>query len=375
MPQLRRITSGSSWIPQIDGLRFVAIMSVVLFHLSGEVHVRGLYPVAIPTAWPQALFNFTNGDRGVWCFFVISGFILARPFLRQYRLGGHPVQLGAYFLRRVTRLEPPYILMLLLSLFAAYLMFPISLKERLPHLLASIFYVHNLFLPHGVPINFVLWTLEIEVQFYILAPLMGNLYRIENTVLRRSIFALLVLASGFGSLFLSPYFHGTLLYYAQYFFAGFLLADLLEYPRYSNHESWSWDLVSVAGWPIVFFLPRLPATEAWLPLVLIPLYLAAFRGKLSNWFFRHPLIALTGGMCYSIYLTHVMSMSISYRLVKYVRVGGETTSPIVQLLLLLVPTLLGGLVYFVLIERPCMDPKWPLKLWCWVRGRESEITI
>jgi peptidoglycan/LPS O-acetylase OafA/YrhL len=37
---LRRITSGSSWIPEIDGLRFVAIVLVMLFHLSAEVTTK-----------------------------------------------------------------------------------------------------------------------------------------------------------------------------------------------------------------------------------------------------------------------------------------------------------------------------------------------
>ena len=91
MLRLRRITSGASWIPQIDGLRFVAIVSVVLFHLGGQVSVRGPKMLLVPHSvyWLGVMQG--NGDRGVVLFFVISGYILARPFLRQHRLEGHPV--------------------------------------------------------------------------------------------------------------------------------------------------------------------------------------------------------------------------------------------------------------------------------------------
>ncbi len=247
-------------------------------------------------------------------------------------------------------------------------MFPISLRELLPHLAAHIFYLHNLIFPNGPPINFVLWSLEVEVQFYILAPLMGNLYRIENTPLRRSTFLVLMLVCGFGSTFVNGYLRTTVLYFGQYFFAGFLLADLLEYPRYTNQESWAWDLVSLVGWPLVFMAPNTPTTEAFLPLLLIPIYLAAFRGKASNWFFRRPLVALTGGMCYSIYLTHMLYVAIFFRFVKHVHVGGDATSAILQMAIMLLPTLAGGALYFVFIERPCMDPRWPQKLWSRVSG-------
>ena len=40
LDRIRRITRDGRWIPEIDGLRFVAIMSVLLFHLYGELQDR-----------------------------------------------------------------------------------------------------------------------------------------------------------------------------------------------------------------------------------------------------------------------------------------------------------------------------------------------
>ena len=53
------------------------------------------------------------GFRGVELFFVISGFILGLPFAAHYLKGAAPVSLRKYYLRRLTRLEPPYIVALL----------------------------------------------------------------------------------------------------------------------------------------------------------------------------------------------------------------------------------------------------------------------
>lgn len=112
--------SGGTWVPQIDGLRFVAIVSVVLFHVMGQLLARTGHFIAIQPRYALLAELVGNGDRGVLLFFVISGYILARPFLRQYRLGGKRVSVGAYYLRRVTRLEPPYVLSLLLYAFAIW---------------------------------------------------------------------------------------------------------------------------------------------------------------------------------------------------------------------------------------------------------------
>jgi peptidoglycan/LPS O-acetylase OafA/YrhL len=360
--QLRRITSGASWIPQIDGLRFVAIMGVLLFHARGEVQNRGLQLIALPPSadWLDRLI--LGGDRGVPLFFVVSGFILARPFLRQHRLGGRPVQLGAYFKRRITRLELPYALSLLIDTVAIVAAFHIALRKLLPHLLISMLYLHRPVYARDSDINFITWTLEVEVQFYILMPLLANLFRISSTTWRRGAIGLLMIAWAALTWQSTPWMRFSIMEQMQYFLAGLLLADLLEYPRYSNHESWSWDIVSLLGWPIIFLVPHTRFTLGFLPLLIIPVCIAAFRGKASNWFFRQPVIAITGGMCYSIYLMHMLLISISFRLIKHLWLPSIGATFALQMVLLTAAVLLGSTVYYVLIERPCMDPNWPGKL-------------
>src|SRR2546430_17291034 len=69
MLRFRRITTHNNFIPQIDGLRFVAIASVVLFHIYSALETRSAIPVPSPE-------NLDLAKRGVELFFALSGFFL-----------------------------------------------------------------------------------------------------------------------------------------------------------------------------------------------------------------------------------------------------------------------------------------------------------
>jgi peptidoglycan/LPS O-acetylase OafA/YrhL len=358
--------SSGTWVPQIDGLRFVAIVSVLLFHILGQLVSRIGHTVDIQPRYTLLKRIAANGDRGVQLFFVISGYILARPFLRQHRLGGKPVSLAAYYLRRITRLEPPYLLALLLYT-AAFVTFGAPLRPLLPHLAASMTYLHNLIYRSPSAINFVTWSLEIEIQFYLLAPLLGLLYLLRNTAFRQLLLLALILAGGAFSLYANSHdnlWRWTILNHLHYFLTGFLLADLIEGHQQQPYRNPAWDAVSLMGWPIVFLLPRTDATLAWLPLLILPLYLATFYGPASNWCFRRPFVALTGGMCYSIYLMHMLIISIAFKATRHLAVLHDfLLNYLVQVFTLGTAIALFGTLYYVLIERPCMDPHWPRGLW------------
>ncbi len=158
---------------------------------------------------------------------------------------------------------------------------------------------------------------------------------------------------------------GTILNYVQYFLAGFLLADIVEGHQQQPYRSIAWDAVSVLVWPIIFLLcPRVDATIAWLPFLVLPVYVAAFYGPASNWFFRRPFVALGGGMCYSFYLTHMLIISVVFKATKHLAVFQDLLlNYTIQVVTLGTAIALLGTLYFVLIERPCMDPQWPQKLW------------
>lgn len=357
MLQLRRITTQKQFIPQIDGLRFIAITSVVLFHIYSALDHGAIHP-------PLHL-NEGLARRGVELFFAISGFILGVPFATHHLLNGPSIRLKQYFLRRLTRLEPPYFLSFPLWMLMEWVVWRRPLSDMAPHLLANFVYQHNLiFGAFSGAVSSVAWSLEVEVQFYILVPLLSAVFWISHVWTRR---ALILMAMAGLAAFGFPlngneHFHYSILYYLPFFLAGFLICDL-----YLTRGNWKlsfvWDVLALCLWPIVWWPGRDP-DHFLLPFIIVALYLAAFRGRLCSAFFSNRVITNIGGMCYSIYLLHFPIIYAVKHNTGYWHIGNNFWIFFALQCVLIVPVvLLFCGAFFVLIERPCMDRGWPRKLW------------
>jgi peptidoglycan/LPS O-acetylase OafA/YrhL len=301
-------------------------------------------------------------------FFIISGFVLALPFATRFLAGGPRVSLGAYYLRRLTRLEPPYIIAMvaffaILAVRAAH-----TVGELGPHLLASLAYVHNLVYGQGSLLNVVAWSLEIEVQFYLLAPVLCGVFAIRSRWLRRA--AIVAAAVVVGLVQWKFIGHGTragltLLNFAQFFFAGFLLADLyLVEWRQQPSTRRAWDLVGLAACVMMVFSWQHAVTERVIfPFAALVAYMAAFRGPMFRRGLTNPWITSIGGMCYTIYLLHYPFISAAgARTVSLGLTADFGVNLFLQTLLLIPPLLVVSSLYFVFIERPCMERDWPQRL-------------
>lgn len=335
--RLSRVTSTGDLIAEIDGLRFVAIAAVLLHHIASismEASTRFGSPVRFPRDWRRLSEDSTlvhalaQGYFGVHLFFVISGFVLALPFIRHY-LGtsGKPFpSLRSYFLRRITRIEPPYVINMVfcLTLLAAWMpLYP----ETWQHFCASLFYVHNLIYSRGSTINGVAWSLEIEVQFYILAPLFASaVFSIRNPVVRRTLLTAAIVGCAAWTQFVlwkTPYqnLKMSLLAYMQYFLAGFLLADLHQTGVVHNRrQSLVWDALGVAGAAMVLLAMMFWRDELYcvLPFLVLLFYAGAFQGRILQRIFSARPIVIVGGMCYTIYLYHVPIITVFKDLVRAV---------------------------------------------------------
>jgi peptidoglycan/LPS O-acetylase OafA/YrhL len=386
-----RITTSGAFIPEIDGLRFIAIASVLLLHCSGIVFgplvadPATLYPDPHFSRLPEVLrhkallVRFSqHGHYGVQIFFVISGFILALPFARHYLTGGKRIRYRDYLLRRVTRLEAPYVLSLLLRAGLWFYLGTFSAAVLLPHLGYSIFYLHGI--RYGVPsiISTVAWSLEVEVQFYLIAPLLAVVFCVKPAWLRRIALVLAIAMCAPLQTALIPHWStwvrggvwgGALTNFIQFFLAGLLLADLYLEGWEKIPSSWLWDLFCIPGWIALFWLGLAPFQYV-APLLIPFLFVGAFKGKVVRAFTRHPLISTIGGMCYSIYLIHFTVLSIVMKVPA--RLHFSVDMGLVFGYLIAIPMAIAvSAVYFLLIERPCMDKYWPQKLAAWIRARTA----
>lgn len=148
-------------LPGMDGLRALAATAVFGVHLNQVLDVD-LY-------WgPFDLgLLLENGDVGVALFFVLSGYLLSRPFLA-YRTGiASRPSLPSYALHRLVRIVPAYYLCLLVLLWLnGTWQVPEGRIDALLHLL----FIFNFAEFSTLSINPVFWTLAVEMQFYLLLP-------------------------------------------------------------------------------------------------------------------------------------------------------------------------------------------------------------
>lgn len=366
--RLARVTASNRFIAEIDGLRFLAIAPVVIFHVRNYLEVHPVAAYAPPPEADWAARLALHGHYGVQLFFIISGFVLALPFARAYAHGLPRVGLREYFVRRLTRLEPPYVVAMLGCFALLVFVRGDRAADLLPHLAAGLVYQHGTIYGELNPVNLVAWSLEVEVQFYLLVPLLATVFAVRGRTRRRALLAsaaaLLVLwqatlmpAGGRVAL--------SLLNYLQYFLAGFLLADLyLHEMREAPPKRWAWDAVALAGWPLLLFVCewRGLAHAVFAPLALL-LFCAAFCGRLTNRVLTNRWLTAVGGMCYTIYLIHFQLLSAFEKAAGGLSFTDHFGTNLLLHCALFAPVVLAfGAAYFLLVEKPCMRRDWPRRL-------------
>lgn len=178
---------GNPRFPLIDSLRGIAVLAVVTFHvaiISGAVGVRVAGDLLA-----------VLGDVGLVLFFVISGFLLYRPFVAARASGRSPPSTRRYARRRVLRIVPGYWAALtLLSVFPG-IVGPFSGDWWRFYFFGQLYASRTV--GAGIP---VAWTLCVEVSFYLLLPLWARATRRvrvgrgERSLLRMELAPLALLA-------------------------------------------------------------------------------------------------------------------------------------------------------------------------------------
>jgi peptidoglycan/LPS O-acetylase OafA/YrhL len=158
-------------IPELDGIRGVAIVLVLAFHLFWFPYHFGV-PMELPIWLKQA---FLSSWIGVDLFFALSGFLITRLLLQERE---RPKAWRRFFFRRALRIFPAYFLLLTLWIFVAgYFPTPLRQSDDWATRLSLWTYTSNWWIAlngwEGIPEPLAhTWTLAIEEQFYLLWPLL-----------------------------------------------------------------------------------------------------------------------------------------------------------------------------------------------------------
>jgi peptidoglycan/LPS O-acetylase OafA/YrhL len=377
--RLTRVTSSVAYIPQIDGLRALAVLLVIGHHIFATylVDSHRLGVQKLPRDWNLIYSSSSlvawgiHLTFGVQLFFVISGFVLAIPFARGLLDKGQAPSTKLYLLRRLVRIEPPY----LINMTFCFLLIVVPWRGLLPwsqsspyiqsfvsafgpHYLASIVYLHGIIFGEPSWINGIAWTLEIEIQFYLLMPLIAQLFRIHKAVVRRSILILLILLAAWvapcGAH--NPRLSLTIVCHIGFFLAGILLADIyLHPPRGFSMGPLKADLFALASGALLIYVVHWRPLQAWAePFLIAAFFFSTFHGHWMGRIFSFPALTLTGTICYSTYLYHFfvieLLMPVTVRHLSSSHALWFDTG--LRMLLILPPVLVVSAVLYLFTERP-----------------------
>ena len=291
--------------PDIQGLRAIAVLSVMMFHLN---------PVWLP-----------GGFVGVDVFLVISGFLITSILLRKKTQPNYSlwITLQDFYVSRFNRIAPAYFGMLLTVLFVAAIFYAPddynTFKKGLEN--AAWFNSNKYFAEfgdyfapssHEQPLLHT-WSLAVEIKFYILAPFMVLILPIR---LLAFVFAALIV----GLTAVAEYRLRYLgleqpTYYSLYarlpeFFAGGLVAiysTLVEAPASGRDSKWSGLLglllliAAMIGQPLLGFFP---GVSALLPALGAVLLLGQTPAGILKELLGSKILVWVGTLSYSLYLWH-----------------------------------------------------------------------
>jgi len=200
-----------STIAVLDGIRAIACLSVIAFHINLITLKMHFWQPSVGTiASAVAMTGYT----GVTLFFVLSGLLLFLPYAKALLFDGQWPSTRQFYLRRAFRIIPGYyvsLCLMVLLLQPQYLQ-PAHWKELG---LFLVFFMDSSQQTYQ-HLNGPFWTLAVEWQFYLLLPLLALAFRkfvgvIGRDSLQRRWWTLcaclvVVIAWGFGSRYLGKYF-------------------------------------------------------------------------------------------------------------------------------------------------------------------------
>jgi len=329
--------------PDIDGLRAIAVLSVVLFHVGFSA--------------------FSGGYVGVDVFFVVSGYLITTLILGEMKAG--TFSFSEFYFRRIRRIAPAFFFVILVVAATAwFIFFPKDFSDFGQSMFAALIFFANVHFAHSfgyfdrgaefAPLLHT-WSLSIEEQFYLFFPLLLLLAVKSGRGAAQLIVAFVALASFCFSLWIVSKGPAQSAFFSSFgrfweILAGALLAGSGRDIAIPGKLRAPLSLTGLAMIVLpVFFYPKeipFPGFAAGVPVLGTCLVIAAGAkgaNPAKRFLSARPLVFI-GTISYSLYLWHWPIVAISHHLMIYLNDRRK-------LIVIVVSILLAWLTW-LFVERP-----------------------
>jgi len=348
--------------PEVDALRAIAVISVIIYHAQIKVFNYQL---------------FQGGFLGVDIFFVISGYLITSLIFKELTFTGK-LSLNNFYQKRIRRILPALLFVMISSLpFAWVFLFPNDFVDFAKSILSSLgffsnFYFHYSGLIYGSEDGLLkpflhLWSLSIEEQYYFFFPL---LLLICFKYFRKYIFFFLIIFFFISIIFADwgsrNFFSFT--FYSIHsriweFIAGSLVAyleiNLKEKKNSISNSIFVFTGLLFIGYSIFFYNEKdihHPSIYTLIPIVGTCLILwFSNKQELITKILSFKLFVAIGLISYSLYLWH-------YPLLAFARISGFFYENDFKKLLLLFLLIIFSVTTYFIIERPFRNKIYSFKL-------------
>ena len=339
--------NGQKYLAHIDGIRAIAVISVILYHLNSNL---------IP-----------GGFLGVDIFFVLSGYLITN--IVYHRKLENSFSYIDFYCRRIKRIIPALYFTLILTLIGSYIfLLPYDLYKVGISSLSTILFLANyqFALRRGDYFSgnaeewplLHTWSLSVEEQYYFILPII--LLILVNKDKKNLIFTLLsiiVIATIFTefasrSVTLKSFSYYGLPTRIQELMYG-SLAAILTYRKNYELKSQTLSIISLAV--ITLILSLFKSKYIFPSIIVLPLSIAVVmliysRETLVNKILEIPPIIFIGKLSYSLYLIHWPVMAFSRYIFNVTDVNYKFT--ILQSIMVLIITFLLSCFSYFIVERP-----------------------
>ena len=341
--------------PEIDGLRAISIISVVIYHTQLKLNNSVI---------------FSGGFLGVDIFFVISGYLICSIIFKEL-IEKKSFSFKNFFVRRAKRILPALIFLIFVSSLVSYFILqPSALINFSKSSISSIFFSSNIFfwqidsmyMAESQLLSPLLhtWSLSVEEQFYLFFPILIFLIlKIDKKILLPLMLLLMVL-----SIFSTWYGSKNHIIFNFYSITSRIwelgIGSLIAYFEYFKKKKFSFsqkinEIVCFFSLIIIiyfFIFPvfpnRHPTIYTIIPIVSVSLIIllsdktSFFKSILSNNF-----LVFTGLISYSLYLWHYPVLSFS----RHIFINTDFENNIILKLFLILISIILSLISYFFIEK------------------------